>query len=318
MTDRNSDFEELRPTGEASHIPDETLNECTNGEPDRQRVAMATTGYPETPTETDSECRSCGAPIPVDQTKCLFCLTNHLENSSFETDAPAIEWTLLGVIHMLVESSTFYGAVAKGAAAATLLASSATELTVDDCTIIYDLEDEPAAQLTDRWPVLPAAVRISSTDGEQLFAAAHDRTAWTDQSAVDSDCEPTTYLYDEGGSGIRDEQRLATVLDNVGDDAWPVPALPSSRHLKNVNLSIKIVAFRPKNASSVTSADAQPIIDSAVMNRFPTKPGPATQSGSARSAGRRAMGRAQNDLLRVRARSCVELRKDPVVTLSRR
>jgi len=225
MTDRDSDFEELRPTGEASHIPDETLNECTNGEPDRQRVAMATTGYPETPTETDSECRSCGAPIPVDQTKCLFCLTNHLENSSFETDAPAIEWTLLGVIHMLVESSTFYGAVAKGAAAATLLASSATELTVDDCTIIYDLEDEPAAQLTDRWPVLPAAVRISSTDGEQLFAAAHDRTAWTDQSAVDSDCEPTTYLYDEGGSGIRDEQRLATVLDNVGDDAWLVPAI---------------------------------------------------------------------------------------------
>jgi ribosomal protein S14 len=126
---------------------------------------------------------------------------------------------------MLVESSTFYGAVAKGAAAATLLASSATELTVDDCTIIYDLEDEPAAQLTDRWPVLPAAVRISSTDGEQLFAAAHDRTAWTDQSAVDSDCEPTTYLYDEGGSGIRDEQRLATVLDNVGDDAWLVPAI---------------------------------------------------------------------------------------------
>ncbi len=126
---------------------------------------------------------------------------------------------------MLVESSTFYGAVAKGAAAATLLASSATESTVDDCTIIYDLEDEPAAQLTDRWPVLPAAVRISSTDGEQLFAAAHDRTAWTDQSAVDSDCEPTTYLCDEGGMGIRDEQRLATLLDNAGGDAWLVPAI---------------------------------------------------------------------------------------------
>ncbi|RZV12530.1 hypothetical protein BDK88_0067 [Natrinema hispanicum] len=225
MTDRDSDFEELRPTGEASHIPDETLSECTEGEPNRQRVATATTGYPDTPTETDTECRSCGAPIPADQTKCLFCLTNHLENSSSETDAPATEWTLLGVVHMLVESSTFYGAVAKGAAAATLLASSATESTVDDCTIIYDLEDEPAAQLTDRWPVLPAAVRISSTDGEQLFAAAYDRTAWTDQSAVDSDCEPTTYLYDEGGSGIRDEQRLATLLDNAGDDAWLVPAI---------------------------------------------------------------------------------------------
>ncbi|SDD90125.1 hypothetical protein SAMN05192552_106711, partial [Natrinema hispanicum] len=35
----------------------------------------------------------------------------------------------------------------------------------------------------------------------------------------------TTYLYDEGGTGIRDEQRLATLLDNAGDDAWLVPAI---------------------------------------------------------------------------------------------
>ncbi|WP_254525949.1 hypothetical protein [Natrinema caseinilyticum] len=225
MTDRDSDFEELRPTGEASHIPDETLSEVDDGEPDQQRIETSTTGYPDIPTETDTECRSCGAPIPTDQTKCLFCLTNHLEDRSSEIDGPATEWTLLGVVHMFVESSTFYGAVAKGAAAATLLASNPTESTVDVCTIIYDLEDEPAAQLADRWPVLPAAARISSTGGEQLLAAARDRTAWTDQSAVDSDCEPTTYLYDEGGSGIRDEQRLATVLDNAGDDAWLVPAI---------------------------------------------------------------------------------------------
>ncbi len=225
MTDRDSDFEELRPTGEASHIPDETLSEDNDSESDRQRSATATTGYPDTPAETDHECRSCGAPIPADQTKCLFCLTNHLEDTSSETNAPATEWTLLGVVHMLIESSTFYGAVAKGAAAATLLASNAAEQAVDDCTIIYDLEDEPAAQLTDQWPVLPAAAQITSTDGEQLLAAARDRTTWTDQSAVNSDCEPTTYLYDEGGSGIRDEQRLATLLDNAGDDAWLVPAI---------------------------------------------------------------------------------------------
>ncbi|AFO57565.1 hypothetical protein NJ7G_2330 [Natrinema sp. J7-2] len=74
MTDRDSDFEELRPTGEASHIPSGGLSECVDREPDRQRIAMATTGYPETPTETDTECRSCGAPIPADPTKCLFCL----------------------------------------------------------------------------------------------------------------------------------------------------------------------------------------------------------------------------------------------------
>ncbi|SDD87694.1 hypothetical protein [Natrinema hispanicum] len=226
MTDRDSDFEELRPTGEASHVPDETLSEDDDGKPDRQRIATATAGYPDTPTETDTECRSCDAPIPADQTKCLFCLTNHLENSSSETDAPATEWTLFGVVHMLVESSTFYGAVAKGGAAAMLLASSVTEQAVDDCTIIYDLEDEPAAQLTDRWPVLPAAAQITSSDGERLLAAARDRTTWSDQPhPAAGDQELTTYLYDEGGTGIRDEQRLATLLDNAGDDAWLVPAI---------------------------------------------------------------------------------------------
>jgi len=226
MTDRDSDFKELRPTGEASHVPDETLNECTDGEPDRQRVATPTAGYPYTPTEADTECRSCGAPIPADRTKCLFCLTNHLEDCSSETDAPATEWTLLGVVHMLVESSTFYGAVAKGGAAAMLLASNATEQAVDDCTIIYDLEDEPAAQLTDRWPVLPAAAQITSSDCEQLLAAARDRTTWSDQPhPAAGDQELTTYLYDEGGTNIRDEQRLATLLDNAGDDAWLVPAI---------------------------------------------------------------------------------------------
>jgi len=228
MTDRDSDLEELRPTGEASHIPDERLSECTDGEPDRQRVATETDGYPDTPTEADTKCRSCGAPITADRTKCLFCLTNHLENSSSETDAPATEWTLFGVVHMLVESSTFYGAVAKGAAAATLLTSNATEQAVDDCTIIYDLEDEPAAQLTDRWPVLPAAAQITSTGGEQLLAAARDRTTWSDHPAA-GDQELTTYLYDEGGTGILDEQRLATVLDNAGDDAWLVPAIALQR-----------------------------------------------------------------------------------------
>lgn len=73
--------------------------------------------------------------------------------------------------------------------------------------------------------MLPAAVRITSTDGEQLLAAARDRIEWTDQSPMNSDFEPTMYLYDESGYGIRDEQRLATLLNNTGDDVWLVPAL---------------------------------------------------------------------------------------------
>lgn len=67
--------------------------------------------------------------------------------------------TPYGVIHFLVESGTFYGAVTKGAAAATLLTSGRDE-PIDDCTLIYDLDDEPAPQLTERWPTLPAAVEV--------------------------------------------------------------------------------------------------------------------------------------------------------------
>jgi hypothetical protein len=66
---------------------------------------------------------------------------------SSESGAASSEQTLRGVVQFLVESGTFYGAVAKGAAAATLLTSGHDE-SVDDCTLIYDLDDEPAPQLT--------------------------------------------------------------------------------------------------------------------------------------------------------------------------
>ncbi|SIS21480.1 hypothetical protein [Natronorubrum thiooxidans] len=93
--------------------------------------------------------------------------------------------------------------------------------------------------------MLPPAVQIESADGEQLLAAARDRTALDDrtQPATDSDHEPTTYLYDEGGTGIRDEQRLTTLLDNAGDDAWLVPAIalqqaPHERETENQDSGI--------------------------------------------------------------------------------
>jgi len=39
MNDYYTDFEELRPIGEASHIPDEKLSECGDSAAHRQRVA---------------------------------------------------------------------------------------------------------------------------------------------------------------------------------------------------------------------------------------------------------------------------------------
>ena len=120
MNNHYSDFEKLRPTGEASHIPDAKLTNGGDGDPRRQRVATTTGGYPNEPATTDGECQSCSASIPAGQTKCRFGLTNHLGDDAIGTDE-SVETALLGIVHLVVESTTFYGAVAKGGAAANLL-----------------------------------------------------------------------------------------------------------------------------------------------------------------------------------------------------
>jgi hypothetical protein len=89
MRDRHLDFEELRPTGEASHIPDTRLDDGCEGAPRQQRVATTTGGYPDAPTAADGECRSCGAAVPDGQTKCRFCLSNHLGSDATSTDETA-------------------------------------------------------------------------------------------------------------------------------------------------------------------------------------------------------------------------------------
>ncbi|MDZ7745887.1 MAG: hypothetical protein U5K28_04975 [Halobacteriales archaeon] len=50
--------------------------------------------------------------------------------------------TFLGIVHLVVESTTFYGAVAKGGAAANLLSANEAEPAVDDYTLIHDLAED--------------------------------------------------------------------------------------------------------------------------------------------------------------------------------
>jgi len=179
MYNRYSDFEELRPTGEASHIRIRGWATSVRV-PRRQRVATSSGGYPDAPTVTDGECRSCGASVPDGQTKCRFCLTNHLGSGATSTNETA-STTFLGIVHLIVESTTFYGAVAKGGAAANLLSANEAEPTVDDYTLIYDLDEAPARQLVEQWPSLPDAVQVSSEEGEQLLSAARDGAGWHEQ-----------------------------------------------------------------------------------------------------------------------------------------
>ena len=223
MHNRYSDFEELRPTGEASHIPDTRLDDGCEGDTRRQRVATTTGGYPDEPSTTDGECRSCGASVPDGQTKCRFCLTNHLGSDATSTDESA-STTYLGIVHLVVESTTFYGAVAKGGAAAKLLTANNADSAVDDYTLIYDLDEAPARQLAEQWPSLPDAVQVSSEEGERLLSAARDRTGWHGQGASDRPEQGPTRLYDQRGDGIRDASRLDAVLDD-DDSVWLVPAM---------------------------------------------------------------------------------------------
>ena len=224
MHNRYSDFEELRPTGEASHIPDTRLDDGFKGNPQRQRVATTTGGYPGEPSTTEGECRSCGASVPDGQTKCRFCLTNHLGSDATSTDESA-STTFLGIVHLVVESTTFYGTVAKGGAAAKLLSANEAEPAVDDYALIYDLDEAPARQLAEQWPSLPDAAQVSSEEGEQLLSAARDRAGWYGQGASERQEQAPTRLYDQRGNGIRDASHLTEVLDDADDTVWLVPAI---------------------------------------------------------------------------------------------
>jgi hypothetical protein len=224
MSDQYLEVEELRPTGEASHIPNTRLDDGCEGAPRRQRVATSAGGYPDAPTAADGECRSCGASVPDGQTKCRFCLTNHLGSDTASTNESA-STTFLGIIHLVVESTTFYGAVAKGGVAANLLSANEAEPAVDDYTLIYDLDEPPARQLVEQWPSLPDAVQVASEEGERLLSAARDRAGWHGQGASERQEQAPTRLSDQRGDGIRDASRLGAVLDDADDAVWLVPAM---------------------------------------------------------------------------------------------
>ena len=222
MTDRNSDRDAFQPVGEGALVPDPALDHPTDGQPTRQREASHSGGYPDGTTDTDRTCVSCGASIPAEQRKCRFCLDHELDVAS-EAGAGDTEQTLRGVIQFLVEAGMFYAAVAKGVAAASLLTSAPDE-PFDDCTLIYDLEDEPAPQITERWPTLPAATEVTSAAGDALLSAARDRTEWEENGRSDRPQKEIPCVYDKRGQGIRVESPLERTLDG-GDQLWIVPAI---------------------------------------------------------------------------------------------
>jgi len=219
MTRWDSDHQELRPLGEATHVPDDKLSNSSDEESSQQRLDAVATRYPSETTATESECSSCGVTIPSSRTKCRFCLVNHLDSSDAGQSTSDTEWTLLHVVHFVVKASTFDSAVAKGTAAAGLLVKADKDSAVDDCQLISEFDEEPAPQLISKWPSLPEAVRIRSNSGRQLLETARELTEWQDTTQSRHDGEHATFLYDESGRGVHDENRLMTLLEGA-DDVW--------------------------------------------------------------------------------------------------
>jgi len=230
MNERRSDFEELRPLGEATRVPDDELSGRGNAGRARGQRREGPESYPDRTRSTRCECSSCGASIPANRTKCRFCLSNHLDGTSDDSRTPDTEWTLLHVVYLLVEASTFYAAVAKGAAGATLLTKADRDPAVDDCQLIYDLDTKPAVQLTDKWPSLPEAVRVTSESGEQLLTAARERTGQIE--SMQSPCEGThtTFSVRRGRARcLSEESRITGLLERAENDVWLVPAIALQR-----------------------------------------------------------------------------------------
>jgi len=149
---------------------------------------------------------------------------NQLDGSEEKQSNSDTEWTLLHVVHFVVEALNFDSAVAKGTAAAGLLTKADRDSAVDDCRLIYEFDEEPALQLADKWPSLPEAVRITSDLGRQLLETARELAEWQNTTQSRHDGEHATFLYDESGRGIQNKDHLETLLEDV-DGGWLVPAI---------------------------------------------------------------------------------------------
>jgi len=153
----------------------------------------------------------------------VLCLTNHLESDAASTNESA-STTFLGIIHLIVESTTFYGAVAKGAPRRT--SSLPTRRSPPSTTTRSSTTStrRRRASWPSNGPHFPTRYRCRQRR-ERAFSAARDRTGWHGQEASERQEQAPTRLYDQRGDGIRDASRLDAILDDADDAVWLVPAM---------------------------------------------------------------------------------------------
>ena len=215
-SNRQLDREAFQPRGEATHTPDHHLDSRHGGH-DR----LDSEGYPNADESTSKACRGCGQPISANQRKCATCLRYHIEPVDTDVGEQADQTPVPRVIFAVVEAACDYTALAKGAAACTLLEQRESN-PLEDCQLIDELSEPPATTLRDTWGDLPPAVRIESENGSQLLSVALKHIDGTEEGAREEDEQSISRLYDESGRGIRDKESW---IDTANDERWLVPAI---------------------------------------------------------------------------------------------
>ncbi len=174
--------------------------------------------------EAESDCHSCCVSIPSGQTKCQFCLNEHIE--PIDEDASRSAEVLLGIISIVTNARTYYEAVSKGAAACRKLVTD--EGPIDGYQLVYDIDD-PAPQLVEPWTSLPSAATLDSEPGHQLLerltnVGDEDSVRWSMAHGK------PPLLYDEWGQAIDELEEVLELEDKA--HRWLVPALALHEQLQ--------------------------------------------------------------------------------------
>ncbi|MFP9061964.1 hypothetical protein ACLI4R_15735 [Natrialbaceae archaeon A-chndr2] len=223
MDQREYDRDELRPLGEALSGVDPALKEKRDRDIRTRRERYGSRELEE--RESESRCRSCGASIPSDQTKCQFCLSEHIE--PIDEDASRSAEVLLSVVFIVTDARSYYEAVAKGTAACRQLVTD--EGPIDGYQLVDDIDD-PAPQLVEPWSSLPSAATLDSEPGQHLLerlanVGDEDSIRWSTAHSK------TPMLYDEWGQAIDDLDDVFELEEKA--HRWLVPALALHEQLQS-------------------------------------------------------------------------------------
>jgi hypothetical protein len=182
-----------------------------------------------------AHCEVCGASIPPTNNRC----SDHQQSSKHETTASGDSWSISNVGVVIVAASSKFHALANASVA--LRRRDGSHGSDDSFDLIYDF-GEPSTTLTSNWGgELPDAAKLSTPVGEDLLERAFSKIDSNDSerdgeiagidvnlSVLGQPSNSGTYLFNERGEAITDEQQINALSDgpeNGDHNYWAIPAV---------------------------------------------------------------------------------------------